>query len=144
MSFPAGVGRGRTPPGLASIPSTRRSGSLASASFERSRRRGSSEPIAGRLVFINAASGSFPFIQELSAKNHIVITANDSAAQIYETVLPQYLLDSLKDEAADLDKNGRISIWETFAAVSGALSSAWFSAALPLTHIFNGGPSRPK
>src|SRR5512143_2710673 len=49
------------------------------------------KPIAGRLVFINAASGSFPFIQELSAKNHIVITANDSAAQIYETVLPQYL-----------------------------------------------------
>jgi hypothetical protein len=83
------------------------------------------KPVAGRLVFINAASGSFPFLQELSAKNHIVISANDSAAQMFETVLPQFLVNSLKDEAADLDKNGRISVWESFTYASARVKG-WF------------------
>ncbi len=82
-------------------------------------------PVPGRLVFINTASGSFPFIQELSAKNHVVITANDSAAQSFETVMPQFVLAAFKDEAADLDKNGRASIWEAFAFVSARVRE-WF------------------
>jgi len=83
------------------------------------------KPLPGRLVFINAASGSFPFIQELSAKNHIVITANDSGAQTYETVLPQFLVTGFKDESADLDKNGRVSVWEAFTYASARVK-AWF------------------
>jgi hypothetical protein len=75
-------------------------------------------PLPGRLVFLNAASGSFPFIQELSGRNHIVITANDSAAQTFETALPQFLVASMTDEAADLDKNGRVSVWESFVFAS--------------------------
>jgi len=82
-------------------------------------------PISGRIVFINAASGSFPFVEELSAKNHIVITANDSAAQTFETVLPQFLEASFKDEAADLDKNGRVSVWEAFTYASSRVKG-WF------------------
>ena len=76
-------------------------------------------------MFIDAASGSFPFIDELSAKNHIVITANDSAAQSFETVFPQFLVSGLEDEAADLDKNGRVSIWETFTFISARVKG-WF------------------
>jgi hypothetical protein len=83
------------------------------------------KPVAGRLVFINAASGSFPFMQELSARNHVVITANDSAAQTFETVLPQFLAPGMKDEAADLDKNGRVSLWETFVFTSAGVKG-WF------------------
>ena len=79
----------------------------------------------GRLVFINAASGSFPFIQELSAKNHIVITANDSAAQTYETVLAQFLVPGFKDESADLDKNGRVSVWEAFTYASARVKASF-------------------
>ena len=82
-------------------------------------------PVPGRLVFINAASGSFPFIQELSAKNHVVVTANDSAAQSFETVMPQFILAAFKDDSADLDKNGRTSIWEAFAFVSARVRE-WF------------------
>lgn len=75
-------------------------------------------PISSRLVFINAASGSFPFLQELAARNRIVITANDSAAQTFETVLPPFLLAAYSDAAADLDKNGRTSVWEAFTFMS--------------------------
>ena len=75
-------------------------------------------PIPSRLVFINAASGSFPFLQELAARNRIIITANDSAAQTFETVLPPFLLAAYSDAAADLDKNGRTSVWEAFTFMS--------------------------
>ncbi len=83
------------------------------------------KPLPSRLVFINAASGSFPFIQALSARNHIVITANDSAAQSYETVFPQFLVAALKGDPADLDKNGRVSVWEAFTYISAQVKG-WF------------------
>jgi hypothetical protein len=82
-------------------------------------------PVSGRLVFINAASGSFPFVEQLSAKNRVVITANDSAAQTFETVLPQFLDASFKDQSADLDKNGRTSVWEAFTYASARVKN-WF------------------
>jgi hypothetical protein len=93
------------------------------------------KPIAGRLVFINAASGSFPYVEELSARNHIVITANDTAAQQYETVFPQFLVEALKDESADLDKNGRISVWEAFSYISARVKE-WYDqrSQLPTEH----------
>lgn len=75
-------------------------------------------PIPSRLVFINAASGSFPFIEQLSAPNRIVITANDSAAQTFETVMPPFLLAAYQDQAADLDKNGKTSVWEALTFMS--------------------------
>lgn len=83
------------------------------------------KPIPSRLVFIDAASGSFPFIEALSGRNHIVITANDSAAQTFETVLPQFVLGAYRDAAADLDKNGRTSVWEAFAYMSAKVKD-WF------------------
>ena len=72
----------------------------------------------GRLVFINGASGSAPFLQELSARNRVVITANDSAAQTFETAFPQFLLEAYRDNGADLDKNDRVSVFEAFAFIS--------------------------
>jgi hypothetical protein len=92
-------------------------------------------PMPGRLVFINAASGSFPYIEELSARNHVVITANDTAAQQYETVFPQFMVDALHNEAADLDKNGRISVWEAFSYISARVKE-WYDqrSQLPTEH----------
>jgi hypothetical protein len=89
----------------------------------------------GRLVFINAASGSFPYIEELSGRNHIVITANDTAAQQYETVFPQFMVDALHNETADLDKNGRISVWEAFSYISARVKE-WYDqrSQLPTEH----------
>jgi hypothetical protein len=36
-------------------------------------------------------------------------------------VFPEYFIHALTDATADLDKNGRISIWEAFASTSGAI-----------------------
>ena len=77
--------------------------------------------IAGRIVFVDTTSASFPFLHRLAAKNRIVLTATDSAAQQFETVFPEYFVKAFDDPAADLDKNGRISIWEAFSYASAAV-----------------------
>lgn len=78
-------------------------------------------PLPGTVVVVNTSSASFPFIERLTGPRHVVITATDSAAQRFDTVFPEYFIRGLIDPTADLDKNGRISIWETFASVSGAI-----------------------
>jgi hypothetical protein len=78
-------------------------------------------PIRGRVVFVNTSSASFPFLERLSGPRRVVITATDSVAQKFVTVFPEYFIQALVDPAADIDKNGRVSIWEAFSAASLAV-----------------------
>jgi hypothetical protein len=82
-------------------------------------------PIAGRLIFVDTASGSFPFLERLSGRERIVITANDSAAQQFETVFPGFFVKAFDDDSADLDKSGKVSIWEAFVYASDGVRR-WF------------------
>jgi len=66
----------------------------------------------GRLVFVQTASSSFPFLAALSAPNRVVMTATDSPQQKYDTVFGEFKPDA---DGADLDTDGRISMWEAFA-----------------------------
>ncbi len=77
--------------------------------------------LPGRLVVINTTESSFPFLEELSARGRVVITATDSAAQKYATVFPEYFVKAMREASTDLDKNGRTSIYEVFAATSLAV-----------------------
>jgi hypothetical protein len=83
------------------------------------------KPIAGRLVFVNATGASFPFLRALAGRRRVIITATDSAGQQFETVFPEYFVKAFDDAAADVDKNGRVSIWEAFAYASAGVRS-WF------------------
>ena len=77
--------------------------------------------IPAKLVVINTTEASFPFLERLSGPNRIVITATDSAAQKYATVFPGYFAKALAEASSDLDKNGRTSLFEVFAAASLAV-----------------------
>jgi hypothetical protein len=79
------------------------------------------KPIPGRLVFVDTTGGSFPFLQRLTAAGHIVLTATDTAAQQFETVFPEFFIKALEDQSADLDKNGRVSVWEAFSYASAGV-----------------------
>jgi hypothetical protein len=74
--------------------------------------------LSGRVVLVNTSSASFPFLERLAGERRIVITATDSVAQRFDTVFPDYFIKAFEDEQADLDKNGRISIWEAFTAAA--------------------------
>jgi hypothetical protein len=78
-------------------------------------------PIPGRMVVVATTSSSFPFLERLAGPRRIVISATDSAAQRFDTVFPEYFIRALGDEASDLDKNGRISVWEAFAGASSGV-----------------------
>jgi hypothetical protein len=46
--------------------------------------------IPGRLVFVDTTGASFPFLKKIAGRNRVVLTANDSAAQQFETVFPEF------------------------------------------------------
>ena len=79
------------------------------------------EHLPGRLVFVNGAGASFPFLERLSGNGRIVITATDAAAQRFDTRFPEQFVAALTDPATDADKNGRVSIWEIFSRASAAV-----------------------
>jgi hypothetical protein len=70
--------------------------------------------LPGRLAIVNTTGASFPFLAGLSARGRVVITATDSAAQRFDTVFPEYFIQALASEESDVDKNGRVSLWEAF------------------------------
>jgi hypothetical protein len=74
--------------------------------------------IQGRLVVINTTESSYPFLEELSRAGRVIVTATDSAQQRFATAFPEYFIRSLADLSSDLDKNGRISLWEAFVSAS--------------------------
>lgn len=71
----------------------------------------------GRLVFVQTASSSFPFLATLAGPNRVVMTATDSPQQKYDTVFGEHFVAAFTPDAdgADLDTDGRISMWEAFA-----------------------------
>jgi len=76
------------------------------------------KPIAARMVIVDSTSSSFPFLEGLSGKNRIVITATNTFAQKYHTVFPDAFIKALMATDADADKNGRLSMLEVFNATS--------------------------
>ena len=84
-------------------------------------------PIAGRVVFVNTRERQLSVPRGDRGRGRIVLTANDSAAQQFETVFPEFFVKAFDDGDADLDKNGKVSIWEAFAYASDGVRG-WFEA----------------
>lgn len=91
----------------------------------------------GRLVFVDTTAASSPFVADLSARGRIVIAATESTAEKYDTVFPAQLIAALTDPGADLDKNGRVSVWELFQFVSRGVARHFDEQGLLATeHAF--------
>jgi hypothetical protein len=75
--------------------------------------------VPGRVVFVNTTGASAPFMTRLAGPRRIVITATDNPAQRYDTIFPEFFSQAFDSPEADLDKDGRVSIWEAFAYASG-------------------------
>src|SRR4029453_11869458 len=80
--------------------------------------KGLLDGVTSKLIVVNTTESSYPFLEELSQRGRVVITATDSVAQRFATVFPEYFVKALSELASDLDKNGRVSIWEAFATAS--------------------------
>jgi hypothetical protein len=75
-------------------------------------------PFKGRVVVVNTTAASAPFLEHLAGARRVVITATSSAAQRFDTVFAQFFVSAFTDADADLDKDGRVSVWEAFTFAS--------------------------
>ena len=67
-----------------------------------------------QVVFVNTSSSSGPFVAELSGPGRTIVTATRNGAEQFATLFGGYFVDALTSEAADTDKNKRISVLEAF------------------------------
>ncbi len=80
----------------------------------------------GRTVaVINATSSSGPFIRALSGENRVVITATASGSENQFAYFGGHFIGAFVAEAADADKNGRISLLEAFNHARRAVARAY-------------------
>jgi hypothetical protein len=78
-----------------------------------------------RVVFVNCSSASGEFVKPLSASGRIVITATRSGNEQNATVFADHFIAALTDDAADADKNGRVSVLEAFTYAT-KLTADWY------------------
>lgn len=78
-----------------------------------------------RVVFINTASASGPFIEALSAPGRIIVTATRNGRESFATIFGGYFVDAFSTDAADADKNKRVSVLEAFDYARREVATAY-------------------
>jgi len=77
------------------------------------------------VVFVNTASSSGPFVEDLSGPGRTIITATRSGAEQYTTLFGGYFVEAFTAEAADADKNKRVTMLEAFLYAKGEVTRAY-------------------
>ncbi len=67
-----------------------------------------------QVAFLNLASASGEFVSALSGEGRTIVTATKTGREGNETIFGGYFIEAFTGEAADLDKDGRVSVWEAF------------------------------
>lgn len=88
---------------------------------------------AKQVVFVNTASASGPFLPELAAPGRTIVTATRTGAEQYSTLFGGFFIDALATDAADTDKNRRVSILEAFNAARREVETAYKREGIMLT-----------
>jgi hypothetical protein len=76
------------------------------------------KPCRRRLIVIQCASASGPFLSALSGPGRVIITATRSGYEANATHFGGYLARAIADSSADLDKDGQTSLLEAFLLAS--------------------------
>lgn len=82
------------------------------------------------VVVVVAAPASAPFIDRLSGPDRVVITATATAAENQHTRFGGHFIDALADNAADSNKDGRVSLLEAFQYATGEVQRAFETEGL--------------
>ena len=67
-----------------------------------------------RVVFVDTASASGPFVEALSGPGRVIVTATRTGAEQYATLFGGSFVEAFTTESADADRNGRVSVLEAF------------------------------
>jgi hypothetical protein len=86
-----------------------------------------------QIVFVDASSSSGPFVQELSGPGRTIVTATRNGAEQYATLFGGPFIDALTSEAADADKNRRITVLEAFRYATAVVARSYEKEGLLAT-----------
>ncbi len=76
------------------------------------------KPFRRPLVIVNASSASGGFLAPLSAPGRVVVTATKSANEQNYARFGEYFSQTISDPAADLDRDGQVSLLEAWLAAA--------------------------
>lgn len=86
-----------------------------------------------RLVLVNSASASGPFIAALSGPGRTIVTATRNGSERFATLFGGFFVDALAGDAADEDKNKRVTVLEAFNYAKREVASAYEREGIMLT-----------
>jgi Peptidase C13 family len=86
-----------------------------------------------RVVLVNTASASGPFIETLAAPGRVIVTATRNGRESFATIFGGYFVDALTSDVADADKNKRISVLEAFDYAKREVATAYERQGIILT-----------
>ncbi len=90
---------------------------------------------AGRYIIVNATSCSGASLEALAGKGKVIISATKSGLEKNLTHFGRYFIEAFVNNNADVDKNGRVSIYEAFAYASSKVEESYTKAGnLPTEH----------
>ena len=72
------------------------------------------KPIQSPLVIVNTASSSAPFINRLSGKKRVIVTATKSGTQYNFARFGKFFADAISSIDSDLDHDDEVSVQEAF------------------------------
>jgi hypothetical protein len=78
-----------------------------------------------QVVFVNTASASGPFVEELSGAGRTIVTATRNGAEHFATLFGGHFVEALSSDAADADKNKRVSVLEAFLFAKAETAKAY-------------------
>jgi len=88
-----------------------------------------------RVVFVNTASASAPFLEALSGPGRVVVTATRTGSEVYATLFGGPFVEAFALEAADADRDGKVSILEAFEYARKAVATSYQrEGLLPTEH----------
>jgi hypothetical protein len=86
-----------------------------------------------KLVFVNTASASAPFVEALAGPGRTIVSATRSGAEKFSTLFGGFFVDALASDSADADKNKRISVLEAFNAAKAEVARAYEKQGIMVT-----------
>jgi len=86
-----------------------------------------------RVVFVNTAAASGGFLTALAGPGRTIVTATKTGGERNETRFPSYFVEAFEGDAADADRNGRVSVFEAFEYARTKVAKSYEQEGLILT-----------
>ena len=85
------------------------------------------ESVKAPMVFVNASSASAPFINALSGKNRVIVTATKTGNEQNYSRFGKYFAEALGSPTSDLDHDDETSVLEAFLKASSDVKQFYAS-----------------